>query len=60
MITRFMQWLGRQFIPWDPWNIREIRDEAHAHGYRQGFRQGLKASKKQNECKCACKVVNEK
>ncbi len=53
MIAKLMKAIGRKFVPWDPWSVREIRSEAHEHGYKQGFRQGLKAGQKQ--CKCACK-----
>lgn len=58
MIDKLMKAIGRKFVPWDPWSVREIRSEAHELGYKQGFRQGLKAGKKE-QCKCACQKAKE-
>lgn len=38
MINSFMRWLGRKFIPWDPWEFRAANERAFDRGRENGRR----------------------
>lgn len=37
-MTKFMQWLGRKFIPWDPWSVKAIGEREWLRGRNNGIR----------------------